>query len=465
MINKNSTDGTLTATQAQPLIQKGYLSEYVFLKLPVYDVDIVEGEIDKVTVNGVDVGVLTGSNNIWKLNEFKFPIWLLKFGKVDPYGGPSIASDNVIEIHIDTGGDSAPWCTEADWVSLSFKALSPVFFVHGNTSDGAFFTRNGFTTKLDEEGIVYDNSINLIPNNNEIKINASKLGLEFYNLSKKYGVDSFHVIVHSKGGLDTRAFIADYYTGNNGVYSKTFKIISFTSLGTPHNGAVLADLSSGYASAMKEYLSLRFPDLPAATELLTRLNFRFNGVNGGHKDLRTAEASSINRSQIPKLQQLLSDGTIQTTFNTVTADADKNGSQSIDQVSEWEELINDDPVLEGLYYILQRELATYTVNNLYQLTRQQKQIYYDVLRAQTAEGNSIRVAIFKGIPNPVSLGNDTLVNIESGRGKGFFENLTTHKVQLGALAGKNHSSIADAYVAGIVIPWFLEADRSNGDLK
>lgn len=466
VIDKNSVDGSITATQASTLIQKGYLSEYAVIKLPVYDVDILGGEIDKISVNGVDVGVLSGSNNTWKLNEFKFPIWLLKFGTVDPYGGPSRPSENIIEIHIDTSGDEPRWCTEVDWLAVSFKALSPVFFVHGNTSKGAFFTDNGFTKKLDEEAILYDNSFNFEPNANSIAINASKLGLYFYSSSRKYGVDSFHLVVHSKGGLDSRAFLADYYNANGGVFSKSFKIISFTSLGTPHNGSVGADLSSGYVRAREQTTDIQFPNLPAFTALLADLNYTANGKNAGHEDLRTDSSLRFNNINIPRLQQLRTSGILGTIFNTVTADADKNGTQKIDQVSEWLELKNDDPMLWGMYEGTNstRAAATKVVNNLYQLIRRQKSISLGFLTAQDERG-TIKIATLTGVPNTVPLGNDTLVNLESGRGKGYFENLTTHRVPLGALAGRNHSSIADANVAAMVIPWFVEADRFSGDLK
>jgi hypothetical protein len=216
-----------------------------------------------------------------------------------------------------------------------------------------------------------------------------------------------------------------------------------------------------------EYAAPNLPTLPTLTSFLIRVNYFKNGKNGGHEDLRTDSALRRNFKEIPQLQQMLSNGTIKTRFNTVTADADKNGSQTIDQVIEWAELRNDDPMLWAMYEGTDstRLAATVIVNNLYQLIRQNKQIYFDLLTATTAEGNNIKAAVFKGIPNTPPLGNDSLVTLESGRGKGFFENITSHKVPLGAGVGKNHSSIADAYVAGLVVPWFIEADQYSGDLK
>src|SRR5215213_10047729 len=195
VIDQTSTNGIISQQKAQSLIQKGYLSEFVTISLPVFDVDLAEGEIDKVFLNGFEIGILTGSNDTWKLNEYRVPVWLLKFGTLDPQGGNARASENIIEIQIDVGGDPTMWCTGADWAAASFKALSPTIFVHGNNSDGTFFSKfDRMTHYFDENGIPYDNSINFDPPANTIEKNATQLAVKLPKIADRFGVDSFHLI-------------------------------------------------------------------------------------------------------------------------------------------------------------------------------------------------------------------------------------------------------------------------------
>jgi len=74
------------------------------LTLRVFDVDEEAGELDEVSLNGVDLGYLTGDNDVWSVTAFDV-------SGVVVYGG-----DNTVEICIDPlGGESTTWVAEIDW--------------------------------------------------------------------------------------------------------------------------------------------------------------------------------------------------------------------------------------------------------------------------------------------------------------------------------------------------------------
>src|SRR5206468_2437691 len=104
----------------------GFLSPNATLTMPVYDID-VPYEVDNVSINGHALGALTGSNNTWKSNQFTVPIQYLKF----PQEGGAPA-DNVISIDIDVANGG--WCMSVDWTELKFKAIAPIFLVHGTNA-------------------------------------------------------------------------------------------------------------------------------------------------------------------------------------------------------------------------------------------------------------------------------------------------------------------------------------------
>lgn len=75
------------------------------LRLDVYDVDATCStppcEVDKVYLNGTQIGVLNGQNNASGVNIFNIPPGLLKAGK------------NLVKVDIDTL--NAGWAVEIDW--------------------------------------------------------------------------------------------------------------------------------------------------------------------------------------------------------------------------------------------------------------------------------------------------------------------------------------------------------------
>jgi len=464
VVSRNTqATGRLQPDEASFLVSKGYLSPYALVRFPSWDVDRAQGEIDKVFFNGFELDhPIEGANQVWYMNEFKVPIQYVNFGRLSATGGPPIAMNNYIRIDIDTTG--AGWCTSVDWVSMSFKAMSPIVLVHGNTSDHLFFTRQHFIEGLDEEHLLYDDTLDFQPNANERVLNAGQLVEHLGRVQDRYGVNSLHIVAHSKGGLDTREFLASYSLWDPET-RKGLNILSLSTLSTPHNGSVAADLSTSYTRATSaEFRYHGWDDVPAVNQLLFWANDRFNGVNGGHNDLRTDVVNTFNIENIGALRGLT------TQFNTVSADADTNNSQSINTLGEISALATEDRSLNFLYYA-NPAAAIGSVDSLYQLIRTRRQIR--VIPRTVVPPNPVEpvriVAVITGfeLPSDSFEKNDTLVTLSSGQGRNYFGTLVGpghSQIYIGA-EGRNHSNVANKNVALVVAGWAREAERANGDLK
>jgi hypothetical protein len=325
-----SGDGTLA--DAQALVANGVLSQYATLQMPAYDVDYsspsgeFHPERDRVLFNGVPIGNLEGDaylrgiDGTWIMNEFKVPIGLVRFGQKGSNGGEPSEGENEIEILIDQANAESGeevWCTAIDWASLSFKALAPVIMVHGNNSDGEFFTTFDFVGDFVEKKVPYDNTIHMATDS--IKEHGEALGSLIPARAKEFGAHSVHIIAHSKGGLDTREFLAHHLPQNFGVHS-------VTTLSTPHHGSVLADYS---------VVSKRASVLGAALYSDTRALALFAKAwptDKGRADLAVDYVTnSFNPENQPKLpRELTVDGeAARVHYFSYGADANLNDSHSI----------------------------------------------------------------------------------------------------------------------------------------
>ena len=264
---KLNPDGTLRGDYASQLIKTGLLSRYATLKIPGYDVDSgaspkapKQPEVDIVSFNGKKVrdhsGRLNGIDNEWKINSYRIPITEVKFAWYETH----IDKNNIIQWKLPSGGNNQVrididtanannnlevWCIEVDWATLSFKAMSPIILMHGLGETGKFFEKSGFMTEPEKMGLVVDNFIRINPTsfaNSGLNINS-----QLPQVIRSYDVDSIHFVAHSKGGLDLRNYLAVHHHSN----SKDFKILSYTSLSTPHNGSVFGDLLEAYKEVEK----------------------------------------------------------------------------------------------------------------------------------------------------------------------------------------------------------------------
>ena len=103
-----------------PLIAEGIIPSTVEIIMPAYDVDVngpPPPERDEVAFNGENIGLLTGDNNVWKLNSFSVDIEKIKFPAPPAIGSAPVPRANRIEITVDTLSDGR-WCTAIDWVAM-----------------------------------------------------------------------------------------------------------------------------------------------------------------------------------------------------------------------------------------------------------------------------------------------------------------------------------------------------------
>jgi triacylglycerol esterase/lipase EstA (alpha/beta hydrolase family) len=228
---------------------------------------------------------LQGANDIWLLNAFQIPIEKIKFPSARGALGEAPApAMNELRIDIDVANSDELWCTAIDWVSLDIKIMSPVILIHGNNSDGGFFARQGFTTGLDAQRLLWDNSITMATA--PVRTHSKQLDQLIPQIVASFGVDSVHLVAHSKGGLDSRDYLARYQPA----HEDTFEILSLTTLSTPHNGSVLADVAIARQTAAARATYVEFAGFPTGANLLTYLA----GVDAGTLDLTTGSTSAFN---------------------------------------------------------------------------------------------------------------------------------------------------------------------------
>ncbi len=215
---------TRVVGDVQKLKANGLISPAATLRMPAYDVDFVSSrtdvapERDRVYFNDhlVPSEFLTGTNQQWKMNEFRIPIEWVKFPADPDPGGTVTPVDNLIRIEIDTANTTKEaWCTAIDWASLSFEFLPrPVVMVHGfNSNGGTWDRRNEFSwvRTLDELGVPHNNEDGAHRFNlgvlDTIHNNARKIADEVAAAQRRWGVDQVWIVSHSKGGLDAREFV------------------------------------------------------------------------------------------------------------------------------------------------------------------------------------------------------------------------------------------------------------------
>lgn len=436
------------------LVAAGVLSRTARLILPAFDVDQfgapgLTPEVDLISLNGTPLGKLTGDNNIWKLNEFDVDIADLRFPNRAPRGSSPPPAKNHVRIDIDTASGSRQfWCTTLDWAAVGFKAFSPIILVHGNNSNAGFWDRHGFAAALAAAKLPVDgcgstptcqNPINLPAS--AVAENGATLGRVIPDIVKTFGADSYHIVAHSKGGLDSRAYLAGYQPSN-------LTLLSHTTLSTPHNGSILADLERLNSVAVHNADKVEFVGFPAFSQILAN-NLR---VDDGTDDLTTGVAADFNAVNLRALPDA--------DYNQVGADADRNSSASIDIEAEVAALRLDSSDLPGPTFV-----ATRLVNLMYQILRNNQAIEITTSRERTFLGEPIVVVTISAVPSTAPNPNDVMVTTSSARGVGSIQSRSTHAMVADGTSGRNHSDVADNGIAATVIPWLVSAEQSRGDLR
>lgn len=236
-------DGNGHLLNVDELIANNVVSPKATIRLPAWDIDLYGGggvyqpEHDRIFFNGEDLGLLTGDNGIWKMNEFEVDISKLKFPSRSGNGRPAEVV-NEIRINIDESNSEEVWCMAVDWVEISFEAMAPILLVHGTNAQSDSWEPD-FTGSLAARHIPHSNDINMVANGTS-DANARILRTRVNALANSFGADSVHLVGHSKGGLDSRRFIGTYYTPDADGEAEVLSLYTIT---TPHHGTMLSDLS------------------------------------------------------------------------------------------------------------------------------------------------------------------------------------------------------------------------------
>lgn len=237
------------ANLSQRMIENGLINKNATLYLRVYDVDhdyqgsTYAPEADLVSVNGHKLARrLTSGNNRWDTVSYQVPIEHLKFPSTPPLGDQPRAS-NTISIDIDTANTDQVWAVEVDWAALHIEAARPAVLVNGIRSDEHAW--DTFGPLLKDRGL--PNYALSVPGYQDRGLlfggvfdNAGVIAARLPEIKKMFGVGSVNIIAHSKGGLDSRAYMRTHSD-----------VDSLIQLATPNRGSDCAN----------HWYNLLWPDL------------------------------------------------------------------------------------------------------------------------------------------------------------------------------------------------------------
>ena len=453
VVGDTNGDGTLKFPMQ--MVASGVLSLTATLRFPAFDVDLegapgVPPELDKVLFNGQEIGSLSGSNNTWKLNEFEIPIELVRFGTKNTSGAPN-PGNNEITILIDQGsGSDVNWCTAVDWVELSFKAMSPVILVHGNGQKGSFFEKTGFEDYLKSRFILFDHSI-LLPRD-AIEANGDRINQQLPAIVESFGVDSIHLVAHSKGGLDSRSYLQVHQPSRD----NQFKVLSLNTLGSPHDGTLLTDLLQARKDAIEAVGrtgSINYENFPNWVDRAVRL-VRFDE---GLQALTTKNVAAFNAGNVPALPPNLA-------ITAVGSDADLNENGHIDRRPDEYAGMRKFSIALNLTEIAP-SLGVLAMDTVYQILRNTSRIKLECCREEKVLFVRRKIATIRAVPSDIVIPNDILVPAASAIGAESIEPRSFRNLIYLAADGRDHGLIADARVAAQIVVWIVFIEQTSGDLR
>ena len=280
---KVNSEGKLSAAALKGL----GMPKTVPLKLRVYDVDDdYQGsgvddpeQIDFIKFNGHELRRSDGTRQTLSSGDgkrsvmtFNVPVEWLVFPERPCFGEEGCQPGiNRVEIEVDQADPTKGhgWVVAVDWAMLEIKALRPVILLHGygllwgkGGSGGDETSYNNITKYLEEKSILHIRAVN---NGEEMeiqpaseatdnkerhyawnanvgwsggaRINTHKEALNTLveRIKTRFGVQKVHIIAHSKGGLDTRAYL-------RGDADHVRSVQTFIQAGPPNHGNRLVEV-------------------------------------------------------------------------------------------------------------------------------------------------------------------------------------------------------------------------------
>jgi hypothetical protein len=442
-------------TQPAEMVRHGVIARDAVLRVAAFSRRLqgASPHQDHILVNGLELNSsganLTGPHNEWEIAKFNVPMDVLKFPARQP-GQPVQPARNVLTVEIDSAnqGKGEDWCTAIDWVELSFNALYPVIMVHGNgqgdDDQGGKFWEGGVLDTADKprlqmggasiaevfrsQLIPFDNSISM--RTDTTRAHGTILGTVIPRIAGEFGVKHVHLLAHSKGGLDSRDFIAR-------TIPKNFAVLSISTLSTPHQGSAGPDYQIDSVDA-----DLAYSDDSTRTYIGTQ-----SPPNKGTSSLRVAATRAFNQQNVPLLpKQFTVDGeTTPVAYRCISADMNVDDSAN---------LLTGNPTIsfDETYGLpgqggLPDAIWSTVLQTAYRITGYVIETYAEeLLLPETANGiltgNVVPVKIVKEVLSPTFRPNDIAVTRESACVGPFVEI---------AHIKANHSTVATAQSAELVL--------------
>ncbi len=300
-------DGTLK--NPSKLISANIIGTQATVRFPVYDIDSganiprISPEVDRLSFNGKFIKTLQGFNNTWTDDSLVVPIDVVKFRSVN-----SPNATNELRVDIDTANSTEEWCMAIDWVAIEFDVAVPYVLAHGIASSSDAWDE--IVTTLDGAGVLYDRFS--VTSNGRSAGNAAQLQGLIKGFLDPIKSKKVHIIAHSKGGLDTQELQA---------MGPPFKILSLSTLSTPHLGSVAADLSIIQKTDADDKINTGQDPNGFALAYLGTGTFGFGPQLPGLYDLATGHATAAIAAGLR--------GNIQPTF-TFGANANRNGNNDLE---------------------------------------------------------------------------------------------------------------------------------------
>lgn len=388
VVNPLRIDGNGNLTNVQQLIKDKVIGAFAVIRFPVFDIDneaVVTGaapEIDAVSFNGTFQKNLVGKDGIWTDDSIVVPVSLLKFNQP---GQTNVV--NKIRIDIDVGNAAAGeefWCMSVDWASIQVDLAAPYVLAHGINADRTTWEGSsapGVLATLDAVGVRYDRFS--AGKNSRSSTNAGVLNTRIVAFLASVNSKKVHIIAHSKGGLDAQ-FLQSL--------KPSFKILSLSTLSTPHMGSV-----SGDATVIK--LEKANTEIKRGTDPNGYVAAFLNSPNAGPqfpgvRDLTTYEASNAISLGLR--------GNISKTF-TIGADADLNSDNELN-------INEDDELFPGLLHwyadeswLLMRDFSSISIVSITTVPGTfwgtNKTLIYNSVVATTPQANDIVVTVNSANPS------------------------------------------------------------------
>jgi hypothetical protein len=269
------------------------------------------------------------------------------------------------------------------------------------------------------EHIPFDNSISM--RTAPIDDHAVLLGKSIPEIAASFGARHAHLVAHSKGGLDSRAFLAKTIPEN-------FGVLSLITLSTPHQGSSGPDYQIDAVGANASH-----------SDSTVRTNLgKLTLPNAGTPSLRVDAAAEFNRTNVPALpNQFVVDGEVDpVAYRSISADMNLNDShEDGDPTIEYNEafaLAAQGRMPDAIY--------TRVVQTVYRLVGSVQKTRTETITV--GDRGQYTVKVVREVPAPQFRLNDAAVTQESASVGPF------HEI---AHLKRNHSTIAHPVTGTLVL--------------